>query len=112
MEDARKRLANPNLRISEIAYDAVSSHSPNSTGRSAESSESRPANIGTNSQIAPFWPPKIRNMKTINETFLVTAFALLWLVVLPVAGLIELGVVVSYKIEAFTARQARMALGT
>lgn len=49
-------------------------------------------------------------MKTINETFLVTAFALLWLVVLPVAGLIEIGVVVSDKIEALTTRQEGMAL--
>ena len=38
-------------------------------------------------------------MKTIVETFWVMAFVLLWLVALPVAGLVEIGLVVSDKID-------------
>jgi hypothetical protein len=39
-------------------------------------------------------------MKAIVETFCVMAVGLFWMVVLPVAGLVEVGLVVSDKIDA------------
>jgi hypothetical protein len=38
-------------------------------------------------------------MKAVVEAFWVIAFVLLWMLVLPLAGLVEVGVVVSDKID-------------
>ena len=38
-------------------------------------------------------------MKAVVEAFWVMAFVLLWMLVLPLAGLVEVGVVVSDKID-------------
>jgi len=51
---------------------------------------------------------KYKTMKTINETFLVAAFTLLWLLVLPLAGLFEVVVVLSDKVEALTSHHQEM----
>jgi len=43
-------------------------------------------------------------MKAISEFLLVAAFGLFWVGVLPVAGLLEIGLVVSGRIETLTTR--------
>jgi hypothetical protein len=43
-----------------------------------------------------------RKMKAIVETCWVMAFALFWVVVLPVAGLVEIGILVSDRIDRIT----------
>jgi hypothetical protein len=48
-------------------------------------------------------------MKAIKETSLVTVFTLLWLIVLPLAGLFEIVVILSDKIEASTLHHVEMA---
>jgi hypothetical protein len=48
-------------------------------------------------------------MKTLNETFLVTAFTFLWLIVLPLAGLFEIVVILSDKVEALTIHHVETA---
>lgn len=47
-------------------------------------------------------------MKTINETVLVTVFTLLWSIVLPLAGLFEIVVFLSDKIQALAIHQTEM----
>ena len=44
----------------------------------------------------------IRKMKAIVEAWWVMAFALFWVVVLPVAGLVEIGILVSDSIDKIT----------
>jgi hypothetical protein len=39
-------------------------------------------------------------MKAIVETFWAMTFMLFWIVVLPVAGLVEIGIVMSDKVES------------
>lgn len=48
-------------------------------------------------------------MKTLNETFLILTSTLLWLVVLPLAGLFEVVVIVSDKIGDSRIHHAEMA---
>jgi hypothetical protein len=48
-------------------------------------------------------------MKAISETLLVTVVTLLWLIVLPLAGLFEIVVVLSDRIEALITHQVEMA---
>ena len=43
-------------------------------------------------------------MKTIVETLWVMAFVLFWMVVLPVAGLVEIGIAMSDKVDRMTDR--------
>lgn len=44
----------------------------------------------------------IRKMKGFVEAWWVMAFALFWVVVLPVAGLVEIGILVSDRIDRIT----------
>jgi hypothetical protein len=44
----------------------------------------------------------VRKMKAIVEAWWVMAFALFWVVVLPVAGLVEIGILVSDRIDRVT----------
>jgi uncharacterized membrane protein SpoIIM required for sporulation len=44
----------------------------------------------------------VKKMKAIVETFWVMAFVLFWVVVLPVAGLVEVGIMMSDKVDRMT----------
>jgi len=51
----------------------------------------------------------IRKMKAIVEAWWVMAFALFWVVVLPVAGLVEIGILVLDSIDRMTTHRVNSA---